>query len=96
METVRKIYTDLRSYNENFMFRERHFDRSSAVKIMLYPRFMVVNKTNYTIECQDQKIPACSCDFLLCEGMGPGDGTAEAAKRKKKKKHDPEYLIQVH
>ena len=45
METARKIFTDLKGYGENFAFRERHFDRSNAVKIMLYTNFMFVNKT---------------------------------------------------
>jgi hypothetical protein len=50
METVRKIFTDLRSYNENFAFRERHFDRSNSVKIMLYTKYMVVNKTSLDVK----------------------------------------------
>ena len=44
METVQKVYTDIKLYRENFQFRERHLDRSNAVKIMLYPRFVVINK----------------------------------------------------
>jgi len=53
METVRKIFTDLKAYNENFQFRERSFDRSNAVKIMLYPKYMLVNKTSRDIICED-------------------------------------------
>jgi hypothetical protein len=49
METQRKIFTDLRAYNENFDFRDRHFDRSNAVKIMLYTNYMIVNKTEIDI-----------------------------------------------
>jgi hypothetical protein len=49
METARKIFTDIRAYGENFDFRDRHFDRSNAVKIMLYPNYMFVNKTDTDI-----------------------------------------------
>ena len=49
METVRKIFTDVRAYNENFEFRDRFFDRSNAVKIMLYPKYMIINKTTTDI-----------------------------------------------
>lgn len=69
METVRKVYTDLQPYRENFQFRERHFDRSSAVKIMLYPRFMVVNKSDSDIIIADEERPqtikARSNDYLF-------------------------------
>lgn len=57
METVRKVYTELEQYRENFQFRERHFDRSSSVKIMLYPRFMVVNKCDQDIMITDEERP---------------------------------------
>ena len=52
METVRKIFTDLKAYNENFQFRERIFDKSNAVKIMLYPKYIIVNKTKKDLICE--------------------------------------------
>jgi hypothetical protein len=65
METARKIFTDLRSYGENFAFRERHFDRSNAVKIMLYTNFMFVNKTGTDLIVSEQVIGKCSNDYLM-------------------------------
>jgi len=34
-----------RSYSENFAFRERLIDISISKKIMIYPKYMIVNKT---------------------------------------------------
>lgn len=69
MEPVRKVYTDIELYRENFQFRERHFDRSNAVKIMMYPRFVVVNKSDSDIIIVDAKRPqvikARSNDYLF-------------------------------
>lgn len=65
METVRKIFTDIRAYNENFEFRDRFFDRSNSVKIMLYPKYMVVNKTSTDIKINKQSINALSNDYLM-------------------------------
>jgi hypothetical protein len=65
METVRKIFTDIRAYNENFAFRERHFDRSNSVKIMLYAKYMVVNKTGTDVNINKQTIKARCKDFLM-------------------------------
>jgi hypothetical protein len=49
METVKKIYQDLKAYNNNFEYREMIIDKSIAVKIMLYPKYMIINKTGYDI-----------------------------------------------
>jgi len=69
METVQKVYTDIKLYRENFQFRERHLDRSNAVKIMLYPRFVVINKSDSDIIIVDEKRPqvikARSNDYLF-------------------------------
>ena len=67
METVRKIFQDLKAYYENFQFRDCHFDRSNAVKIMLYPKYMLVNKSDEAIICAAQVIPARSNDYLMCD-----------------------------
>jgi hypothetical protein len=34
-----------KSYSENFLYRERLIDISIAKKIMIYPKYMIVNKT---------------------------------------------------
>ena len=65
METVRKIFTDLKAYNENFQFRERIFDKSNAVKIMLYPKYIIVNKTKKDLICEGQVILGRTNDYLM-------------------------------
>lgn len=65
METQRKIFTNLRAYNENFDFRERHFDRSNAVKIMFYTKIMIVNKTQVPFYIDEQLFGARSNDYLM-------------------------------
>ena len=49
VEQVKNIFTDLKSYNENFKYRERLIDISMAMKIMIYPKYMIVNKTNHDL-----------------------------------------------
>ena len=34
-----------KSYSENFVYRDRLIDISIAKKIMIYPKYMIVNKT---------------------------------------------------
>ena len=67
METVRKIYTDIKDYGENFQFRERVFDRSNAVKIMMYPRYVLVNKTKKNVIIEGQVIKSLQNDYLMTD-----------------------------
>jgi hypothetical protein len=45
METVKKVFYHLPAYNENFEEREKLIDISLSVRIMIYPKYMLVNKT---------------------------------------------------
>jgi hypothetical protein len=49
VEIVKKIYSELAAYNHNFDFRERLIDMGIAVKMMIYPKYMIVNKTDFDI-----------------------------------------------
>jgi hypothetical protein len=51
MESVKKIFTNIKAYHENFIFRERLFDISNAKRIIMYPRYIVVNKTKKDLIC---------------------------------------------
>lgn len=68
IETVKKIYNkDVEGYSENFGTRERLLDISIAVKKMIYPDYMVVNKTEKLIQYHGVAInPRCN-DFLLTD-----------------------------
>lgn len=53
METVPRRFTNIEAYGENFQFRDLHINKSNSVKIMLYAKYMIVNKTESDIRCQD-------------------------------------------
>ncbi len=65
METVKNIFTDQVNYNGNFQYRDMHFNKSCAVKIMLYARFMIVNKTKRDQICDKQIIKSKENDYLM-------------------------------
>ena len=46
VETVRKIFSSLTNYNQSFDFRTRLIDIGIAVKMMIYPKYILVNKTS--------------------------------------------------
>jgi len=78
METVKKIYSDLKQYGQNFEFRHKLIDISIAVKVMIYPAYMLVNKTNLDIFYgADSMVQAKTNDFL----MGPKKDSAKLAIR---------------
>ena len=57
-------------YSENFVYRERLIDISIAKKIMIYPKYMIVNKTEKYIiynqkENQRQIVRSRANDFLM-------------------------------
>lgn len=50
IETVKKIYNkEVEGYSENFEQRERLIDISVAIKKMIYPDYMIVNRTEKPI-----------------------------------------------
>lgn len=70
MDTIKKVYSDVKAYHENFSFRTKLIDISIAVKIMIYPKFMIVNKTchDITIRRREEKrqvIKQKTNDFLF-------------------------------
>lgn len=66
LETVKKHYNKgNESYNENFSQRLPVIDISISVKRMIYPDFMIVNKTNIEIEYHGLKIGTLSNNFLM-------------------------------
>jgi hypothetical protein len=65
METVPRRFTNMEAYGENFQFRDLHINRSNSVKIMLYAKYMIVNKTESDIICKDQVIKSQSNDYLM-------------------------------
>lgn len=65
LEYVKKIFNiELESYGEKFEHRERLIDVSIAFKMMIYPDYMLVNKTNYDILYNSCKIISRTNDFL--------------------------------
>lgn len=66
IETVKKIYNkEVEGYSENFGQRERLIDVSIAIKKMIYPDYMVVNKTEKLISYHGVAVdPRCN-DFLM-------------------------------
>lgn len=68
IETVQKIYSELKSYNQNFEYRERLINISIAVKMMIYPKHMIVNKSCHDIYYLDnQMCQSKSNDYLMSE-----------------------------
>lgn len=68
IQTVPKIYSQLKAYNQNFEYRERLINISIAVKMMIYPKHMIVNKTEHDIYYLDgQKCKAKSNDYLMSD-----------------------------
>lgn len=68
IETVKKLYNELRAYNQNFDYRERLIDVGIAVKMMIYPKFMIVNKTEYDIYyLSGKKVKSKTNDFLMSD-----------------------------
>ena len=66
IETVKKHYNkEIKTYNENFNQRELLIDISIAVKKMIYPDFMIVNKTKQKIQYHGLKMARWSNDFLM-------------------------------
>ena len=67
METSKQIYTKIEAYVENIDFRDRMvMDVSISVKIMLYPKYILVNKTNFDMMYQDDyEILKQTNDFLM-------------------------------
>ena len=50
MMEIRKIlHQNIEAYGENFELRERVFDFSNSYQVMIYPKYMVVNKTALTL-----------------------------------------------
>ena len=67
METVKIIYKDLKAYDWNFAAREIFIDKSISSKIMVYPKYMIVNKTEFDIlYLLDKKVRKKSNDFIIC------------------------------
>ena len=64
-EYVKKVYYDLSAYHENFNFRTKLIDISIAVKMIMYPKFMIVNKTDHDIIIKDQVIMKKKNEFLF-------------------------------
>lgn len=54
MEYRNAYYLELPTYDENFEFRSRKLDISLAAHLMIFPRFMVVNKTAMPIKSEGQ------------------------------------------
>jgi len=65
VDTIKKVYSDVKAYHENFSFRTKLIDISIAVKIMMYPKFMIVNKTCHDITIKRQVIKQKTNDFLF-------------------------------
>lgn len=67
METVKIIYKDLKGYDWNFGAREMFIDKSISSKIMIYPKYMIVNKTEHNIfYLLDKTVRKKSNDFIIC------------------------------
>ena len=66
IETVKKIYNkEVEGYSENFGKRDRVIDISFAIKKMIYPDYMIVNRTEKPINYHGVTLaPRCN-DFLL-------------------------------
>lgn len=68
IETVKKLYNELKAYNQNFDYRERLIDVGIAVKMMIYPKYMIVNKTEYDIYyLSGKKVKSKQNDFLMSD-----------------------------
>ena len=68
IEIVKKLYSELKNYNQNFDFRERLIDIGIAVKMMIYPKHMIVNKSEYDIfYLSGKKVKSKYNDFLMSE-----------------------------
>lgn len=87
METVKKIYQDLKAYNNNFEYREMIIDKSIAVKIMLYPKYMIINKTGYDIFYHaDKQVKSKTNDFVV------GDQEVQKMKFRAKNYEDSQEI----
>jgi hypothetical protein len=64
VDTIKRVYSDIKAYHENFNFRTKLIDISIAVKIMIYPKFMIVNKSMHDILIKGQTIKEKMNDFL--------------------------------
>jgi hypothetical protein len=65
METIKKKYSMQDAYGFSFDGREMKIDISTATKIMLYPEFMICNKTLTDIHYHERSlIHARSNDFM--------------------------------
>ena len=66
METVKKLYQDMKLYNQNFAARKMLIDISIACKIMVYPKYMMVNKSIHDIIYHgDQVVKSKTNDFII-------------------------------
>ena len=65
VETVRKIFSSLSNYNQSFDFRTRLIDIGIAVKMMIYPKYILVNKTSSDIEYGESCVFSRTNDFLM-------------------------------
>lgn len=68
MEQMKHTYTDLKAYHENFIFREKLIDVSKAIKIMIFPEFLIANKTQQDIYIHDQLIHSKTNAYLQNPG----------------------------
>lgn len=66
METVKKLYQDMKLYNQNFASRQMLIDISIACKIMVYPKYMMINKSIHDIIYHgDQVVKSKTNDFII-------------------------------
>ena len=66
IETVKKLYNkENESYSENFEQRARLIDISLAIKQMIYPDYMIVNRTEKLIQYHGVTVQPRQNDFLL-------------------------------
>ena len=53
--------------NENFELRDRVMDATASCQIMIYPRYMIVNKTSMKVISERQQFAPFSNDYLNTE-----------------------------
>ena len=65
MEVKKMMHQYVAGYNqENFELRDRLMDATSSCQVMIYPRYMFVNKTSMRVISERQQFQPYQNDYL--------------------------------